>query len=169
LNCPAPSAIIILKWVLHSVLLRDLVSATFDHLDLRPAGAQFDRCFEELYEHFARPGVWQLFPEVQEVLARLSQMYRLAIISNFDGRLRRILADLNVTQYFEQIIVSSEVGADKPHREIFDAALEAMDVSPELSVHVGDHPVLDWEAAESVGISAFKLKRPENSLSDLPY
>ncbi len=146
---------------------RSLVSNTFERIDLIPDGEKFDHCFAEMYEHFARPGVWKLFPEAEEVLLRLSKAYRLAVISNFDGRLHRILADLNVSVLFEQIVVSSEVGADKPHSEIFEAALQRMRVSPEQAMHIGDDPSLDWEAAEAVGIPVFKLNRPQNSLVDL--
>ena len=147
---------------------RDLVSKTFEHADLEPVGGKFEGCFADLYERFARPGVWTLFSEVEDVLVQLRRTYRLAVLSNFDGRLHRILADLDVARHFERIIVSSEVGADKPHREIFEAALRAMHVSREKAMHVGDHPMLDWEAAEAIGISVFRLNRPTNSLLDLP-
>ncbi len=146
---------------------RTLVSNTFRQIELVPEGEKFDRCFAEMYEHFARPGVWKLFPEVEKVLLRLSNGYRLAVISNFDRRLYRILADLNVFGHFEQIFVSSEVGADKPHPEIFEAALQEMRVSPEQAMHIGDDPTLDWEAAGAVGIPVFKLDRPQNSLVNL--
>jgi len=146
---------------------RTLVSKTFERIELLPTGEKFDRCFAELYEHFARPGVWRLFPEVDEVLLRLSKAYRLSVISNFDGRLHKILTDLKTSGYFERIVVSSETGADKPHREIFDAALRAMQVRPEHAMHIGDDPVLDWQAAEAAGIPVFKLDRPQNSLRDL--
>jgi putative hydrolase of the HAD superfamily len=146
---------------------RTLVSNTFERIELIPTGEKFDRCFAELYEHFARPGVWRLFPEVEEVLPRLSKAYRLAVISNFDGRLRKILTDLKTSEYFERIVVSSEAGADKPHPEIFEAALQAMQVRPEHAMHIGDDPVLDWQAAKAAGIPVFELDRPQNSLRDL--
>ena len=57
---------------------------------------QLDRhlYFEALYTEFTRPGVWELFPEVRDALAQLRPRFRLGLISNFDGRLRPILAHL---------------------------------------------------------------------------
>ena len=63
-----------------------------------------DNFFEIAYEHFAEAGVWQLFPEVIDVLEQLRPKYRLAVISSFDGRLRMILEQLGISQYFAQYL-----------------------------------------------------------------
>ncbi|RRT71413.1 hypothetical protein B296_00008271, partial [Ensete ventricosum] len=51
------------------------------------------------------------------------EVYELAVVSNFDTRLRKLLKDLNVAHLFDAIIISSEVGFEKPAAEIFRAAL----------------------------------------------
>uniref|UniRef100_A0A453QFQ0 Uncharacterized protein n=1 Tax=Aegilops tauschii subsp. strangulata TaxID=200361 RepID=A0A453QFQ0_AEGTS len=48
---------------------------------------------------------------------------KLAVVSNFDTRLRKLLKDLNVSHLFDAIVVSSEVGYEKPAPEIFKIAL----------------------------------------------
>jgi putative hydrolase of the HAD superfamily len=53
-----------------------------------------DNFFEVAYEHFAEAGVWELYPEVVDVLEELQPRFELAIVSNFDGRLRVILERL---------------------------------------------------------------------------
>ncbi|GAA3314664.1 hypothetical protein GCM10020331_007770 [Ectobacillus funiculus] len=45
-------------------------------------------------------------------------------------------------------------GLKKPQAEIFLRALERLDVSPEESVYVGDHPENDVIAARNVGMNA---------------
>ena len=147
---------------------RELVGRVLDRCGVAAGALDRDAYFAELYEEFTRPGVWELFPEVCPVLAELHAHYRLGIISNFDGRLRTILQHLGIARYFQPIVISSEVGADKPDRWIFQHALERAGVLPDAALHVGDDPVRDWQAAESAGLRCFHLTRPANSLRDLP-
>lgn len=123
--------------------------------------------FETLYMEFTRPGVWELFPEVREVLTTLLPRYRLGIISNFDGRLRPILTHLGVLELFDPIVISSEMGADKPDARIFQRALTQARSTAAQSLHIGDDPQADWQGAREAGLQVFRLERPANSLRDL--
>ena len=127
-----------------------------------------DNFFEIAYEHFAEVGVWELYPEVRGVLEQLQPHFQLAVISNFDGRLRLILEHLGISKFFRHVFVSSELGADKPDPEIYQRALQFINLKPNEVVHVGDDPERDWEAASAAGLSIFRLDRQENSLRDVP-
>jgi putative hydrolase of the HAD superfamily len=144
--------------------LVDLVLA-----QVAPSLSELDRdnFFEIAYEHFAEPGVWELYPEVPSVLDQLQPRFQLAVISNFDGRLRFILQHLGISKFFADIFISSEIGADKPDPEIFRRALKFIDLKPNEVLHVGDDPERDWAAASAAGLSTFQLDRPNNSLRDL--
>ena len=48
-------------------------------------GLNRDAYFAELWNEFAQPGVWALYPETREVLTELRGRFRLGVISNFDG------------------------------------------------------------------------------------
>ncbi len=146
---------------------RELVEGVLDRC--RISGAQLDRTtyFEELYREFTRPGIWEPFPEVHEILAALRPRFRLGVISNFDGRLRSILRHLDLADILDPVVVSSEVGADKPDAWIFHRALELAGVEPGEALHVGDDPVCDWQGAGAAGLNVFRLERPANSLRDL--
>ena len=146
---------------------RQLVDHVFD--SVAPSVNEFDRdnFFEVAYEHFAEAGVWQPFPEVLDVLESLAPDFKLAVVSNFDGRLRMVLEHLGISRFFSQVFVSSELGADKPDPEIFDRALRFMELPSAAVVHVGDDPERDWAAAEAAGLQVFRLHRPDNSLRDL--
>jgi putative hydrolase of the HAD superfamily len=126
-----------------------------------------DNFFEIAYEHFAEAGVWELYPEVIEVLDQLHGRFHLAVVSNFDGRLRMILEQLGVSKYFRHVFVSSEIGADKPGPEIFRRALRYVDLASNEVLHVGDDAERDWRAADAAGLSIFQLDREQNSLRDL--
>src|SRR6266446_3022867 len=146
---------------------RKLVDVVLDQV--APSLSEFDRdnFFEIAYEHFAEAAVWELYPEVPEVLEKLRPPLQLAVISNFDGRLRFILQHLGISKFFTHIFVSSEVGADKPDPEIYRRALKFIDLKPNEVLHVGDDPERDWEAASAAGLSIFRLDRRKNSLRDL--
>ena len=147
---------------------RELVDLVLDQV--APSLNEFDRdnFFEIAYEHFAEAGVWELYPEVRGVLEQLQPHFQLAVISNFDGRLRLILEHLGISKLFRHVFVSSELGADKPDPEIYQHALQFIDLKPNEVLHVGDDPERDWEAASAAGLSIFRLDRQENSLRDVP-
>src|ERR1700720_3017711 len=146
---------------------RELVDLVLDQV--APSLSEFDRdnFFEVAYEHFAEAGVWELYPEVSDVLEQLATRFQLAVISNFDGRLRFILQHLGISKFFSHIFISSEIGADKPDPEIYQRALKLIDLKANEVLHVGDDPERDWEAAGTAGLSIFRLDRPKNSLRDL--
>jgi putative hydrolase of the HAD superfamily len=138
----------------------DAVAPSLNELDR-------DNFFEIAYEHFAEAGVWELYPDVIEVLENLRNRFQLAVISNFDGRLRMILEQLGISRFFPHVFISSEIGADKPDPEIFRRALKLIGLRPDEVLHVGNDPERDWKAATAAGLSIFELEREKNSLRDL--
>jgi putative hydrolase of the HAD superfamily len=146
---------------------RQLVDLVLDQTAPSLGELDRDNFFEIAYEHFAEAGVWELYPEVLEVLEQLSPRFQLAVVSNFDGRLRMILGQLGVSKFFKQIFLSSELGVDKPDPEIFRRASNLIRLEPNEVLHVGDDPERDWKAATAAGLSIFQLDRKKNSLRDL--
>jgi putative hydrolase of the HAD superfamily len=145
---------------------RQLVELVLDQV--APSLSEYDRdnFFEIAYEHFAEAGVWELYPDVPDVLERLQPRFQLAVISNFDGRLRFILEHLRISKFFACLFISSEMGADKPDPEIFRRALKLMSLKPNQVLYVGDDPERDWKAATAAGLSIFRLDRQKNSFYD---
>ena len=146
---------------------RELVDQVIDQVAPRTSELDRDAFFEVAYSHFAEAGVWELYPDVIEVLEALRPRFDLAVVSNFDGRLRMILEQLGVSQFFSHVFLSSELGADKPDPLIYQRALKLSRFAPNETLHVGDDPVRDWRGAEAAGLSVFRLDRPRNSLRDL--
>ena len=148
---------------------RDLVERVFDKVLTDDERRRFDlpAYFERVYAHFAEPGVWAAYPDVAAGLADLrADGYRLGVVSNFDRRLRRVLADLGLGECFEHVVISSEVGVDKPDPRIFRHALERFGVAADGVLHVGDDPRKDW-GAEAAGLRVFRLERPRHTLADV--
>jgi putative hydrolase of the HAD superfamily len=146
---------------------RELVDLVLDQVAPSLSELDHDNFFEIAYEHFAEGGVWELYPEVRGVLEELQPRFELAVISNFDGRLRVILQHLGISRFFSHVFISSELGADKPDPEIYGRGIKLMNLKPNEVLHVGDDPKRDWEAASATGLSIFQLNRKRNSLRDL--
>jgi putative hydrolase of the HAD superfamily len=146
---------------------REVVGRVLDRCGVGVGEVERGPFFEELYAEFVRPAVWRLYPEVPEVLAALAGRFELGVITNFDGRYRAIAEQLGIAHHFRHVVISSEVGADKPEPRIFQHALERAGIPAAEALHAGDDPICDWEGAERAGLRVFRLDRPRNSLRDL--
>ena len=101
-----------------------------------------------------------LLPYAAETLDRLSKRYKLAIVSDTgiaSGRAQNRVLDLHeVRRYFVATVYSSEVGHTKPRREMFQAALNALQVAPAEALHVGDIERTDVVGAVGMGMRAIR-------------
>ena len=134
-----------------------LVDATFRGLTDQPPSQTF---FAELYDRFASPDSWRIFPDVLPTLDALAvRGLKLGVISNWDERLRPLLKRLKLAGYFETIVVSREVRASKPARAIFRHTVRRLGLPTEAVLHVGDSMSMDVRGAQAAGLSALLLKR----------
>ncbi|HEY2105795.1 MAG TPA: HAD-IA family hydrolase, partial [Candidatus Binataceae bacterium] len=121
----------------------------------------FDAYFDALFEFFGDCANWVVFDDVFPALEDLRGAgLRLAVISNFDSRLYRLLQGLGLQRYFDSVTISSEAGYAKPDPELFNFALAAMGTSADEALHVGDAPHLDVAGANAAGIEAILIRRP---------
>ena len=76
--------------------------------------------FERLWNHFGQPRHWRLYNDVAGAFGKLTKRgYRLGIASNFDARLRQIVAGHPPLAACNEVFVSSEVGFTKPDLRFF--------------------------------------------------
>jgi putative hydrolase of the HAD superfamily len=139
----------------------EIVDATFHGLSKSPPSQTF---FSELYNYFAQPESWRVFPDVLPTLDGLaSEGMKLGVISNWDERLRPLLSELRLDRYFETIVVSCEVGFAKPSPVIFEIAAEKLCRAAGSILHVGDSPDLDADGARAAGFQSCLLRRGNGS------
>jgi len=120
----------------------------------------FDDFFEEVFEAFGHATHWKLFPETLEVLTQLkARGFELGIISNFDSRYFQVARALEIHPYFDSVTISSLAGAAKPASKIFSFALEQHMLNPDEALHVGDHPIEDYEGARQAGLHTVLIDR----------
>lgn len=127
-----------------------------------------DNHFERIYNSFTGTNYWRVFDDVVETLKMLKKMkMKLGVISNWDTRLLTILKDVELYDYFDKIIISSEVGYEKPSPEIFEIAAETLGVPLESSIFVGDSPDKDVLAANHAGMKGILIARDGFDFPDL--
>jgi len=135
----------------------ELVDAAFAGFVPVPPSRTF---FGELYRRFAFPKAWEVFPDVLPALRALKRRgFRLAVISNWDQRLRPLLCRLRLLNFFDVVVVSGEVGFTKPSPAIFEIAARRLRLSPNEILHVGDEPGSDWRGAREAGFRSALLAR----------
>lgn len=131
-----------------------------------PEPRTFDTFFRTLFRHYAQPSAWTLYPEVPDFLEGASALGPLAVVSNFDDRLAPILDGLGIGPFFEHIVTSADARVRKPHRGIFDLALDRLNAAPGETHHCGDSHHADYEGARAAGMHAFHLDRSQHTLLD---
>jgi putative hydrolase of the HAD superfamily len=113
-----------------------------------------------LYERFTKHESYRLFPDALPTLKALKQAdLTLGVISNFEEWLEEMLTAWEVAPLFDFLVISGKEGIEKPEPRIFEIALEKAGTRPEESVYVGDHPRIDIEAAESLGMTGVLIDR----------
>lgn len=116
--------------------------------------------FPAVYERFARAEVWRVYEDVGPALEALVLAdVRLAVISNWDERLRPLLVALGLDRWFEVIVISQEVGFQKPSSVIFEQAYRSLGLAPGEILHVGDSVVEDLEGPRAVGMQSVRIQR----------
>jgi putative hydrolase of the HAD superfamily len=84
---------------------------------------------------------------------------RLAVVSNWDFTLERVLEAAGILDRVEFAIASLPFGAEKPDPAIFAEAARRLGLPPREILHVGDDPIADFEGARAAGFQALLLDR----------
>ena len=135
----------------------ELADGIFEGLTSTPPSRTF---FPDLYARFAEKSAWRVFADVGPALHRMRHLgIKIGLISNWDERLRPLLADLGLARDFDAVIISCEEGVSKPDPAIFKIAAERLGVQPPGVLHVGDSWREDFEGALEAGCRALLVSR----------
>ncbi len=133
--------------------------------------------FEKVCEEFNLPkdsekiealvGLWNKswmlarpYYEVEDMLQKLSQKYRLVLISNTDCfSIPRTLEKFNLGRFFEKIFLSYEQGLLKNDPDFFKTVFAELNVNSEECVLVGDSLESDMAAAQNSNIKGILIDR----------
>jgi putative hydrolase of the HAD superfamily len=109
-----------------------------------------------LSDYFLNIG--QLVEKQEWVIALLKQLrkiFRIGAVTNGGSNNQRTkLKTAGLQSSFDYILISEEVGIQKPNPEIFKMALNALKAEPTCALHVGDDPVNDVIGSKGAGVMA---------------
>ncbi|MAF32492.1 MAG: HAD family hydrolase [Desulfobacterales bacterium] len=96
----------------------------------------------------------RLIPGVTEILTDLKGQYHLGLLSNFTHpqAAMTIIDQLNLTPFFETIVISGDVGYRKPHPRIFDRFVDNLKTERGKTLFIGDDLEADVQGAERSGL-----------------
>jgi putative hydrolase of the HAD superfamily len=127
-------------------------SRTFIQLGVHPE--RIPQQFEDDYVRIT-PTKTNLFLGSEKVLAYLQKKYSLHIISN--GFKESTLTKMEVSglnPYFSNVIISEDVGINKPDKAIFEYALDKARALKHESIMIGDSIEADIRGAQGFGMKA---------------
>lgn len=137
----------------------------------------FERMGEEIDEETARKYFdlylnayergWKLYSDVEPFLEDLDG-YRLGVLSNGDpDQQRKKLHETGLSEYFEEVVISGDLGISKPDKRIFEEMIELMEVEPPEIMYVGDDYEADFLGAYNVGINPCLLDRGSDGVDEV--
>ena len=113
-----------------------------------PSFADYCSFLSEKFKRYAVP-----YEFTKPMLLELKNKgIKLGIITNGKSETQRSkIRLLEFEDIFDEIIVSEEVGAEKPSTKPFEVMSERLGIAPENLIYVGDFPVNDIEASRKAG------------------
>jgi HAD superfamily hydrolase (TIGR01549 family) len=118
---------------------------------------------------YGRKKLFRFYYDAEETLSLLSQKYKLGIIANQSNDVLQLLDKFNFRDFFNVVIISSEVNINKPDPRIFQLAMNraANNLNLKCYVMIGDRLDTDIGPANKLGMktirytnSLFRLQEP---------
>lgn len=134
-----------LTFLRHTVLTQAATAAGYTEFLVDEAFAVFDEVRNDV----------DMFPEARPALVALRERFTLIAVTNGNADLKKV----GIDDLFHAHINAAMVGAAKPDRTIFDAAVDAGGASASETLHVGDHPLYDVQGARAAGLRAVWVNR----------
>lgn len=125
---------------------------------------------QELADTFCRealgriPTKNKLIEGAKELLEYLRPKYNLYILSNgFKELQSRKMCTVGIDKYFDALILSEDIGVNKPNRELYEYALQKTASTTEDSIMIGDMFETDIVGAANIGMKQiyFNPKKKE--------
>lgn len=115
-----------------------------------------------------RTGLFEHFPETTEILDVLQGTVRLVLATNGASDLQRLKLEASgLAGYFDDVLVSADIGFAKPHPIFFENAIRLAGAGPEQIRMVGDNIRKDIGGAQEAGIRGIWVNRKDREPGDI--
>ncbi len=135
------------KWwgVMNAHFYRSFLSLGISEPDAKTAS-------EKVRDIIMQPSNYNLFDDTVDVLKKAKEKgHTNIILSNNYPELQCVTDALDITRYFDNMVISGLVGYDKPRQEIFDIAKSLY--KNENYVMIGDNPIADILGGKAAGMT----------------
>ena len=107
---------------------------------------------------------FSLLPDAEQVVQYLASKYSLTILSNGFKEVQYYkFAHSGLAKYFTHLIISEEVGINKPNPKLFELALEKNGVTANDALMIGDSYSSDIAGAKAAGIDQLWIHEGETT------
>lgn len=126
--------------------------------------------FNNAYIKYKDRFFWSSYPFTKDTLLDLKKKeYGIGLLSNWDRSLRRILEKEGILKMMDEVVISSEVGYEKPDEKIFSIALEKAAVKAEEALLVGDNYYDDVLGARKVNMDAVLINPGQLGIEEIDF
>lgn len=140
----------------HTLLLKK-VALEISYLPIQPDETTRAQWVEKIAA-FCDNAARQCINEALPMLEQLHETYPMMLVSNFYGNIDEVLRDYGIRHLFKGIIESAVVGVRKPNPTLFRLGVDALELTPQDVLVVGDSLRKDIEPAEQLGCHVLWLK-----------
>jgi putative hydrolase of the HAD superfamily len=101
-----------------------------------------------------------VYADTARALEKLSRSHFLGLLTNGASDLqRRKIEGAGLAGYFDQVLISGDIGIGKPDRRAFEMLLTRLKASAETTLMIGDSLTSDVQGAQRAGLRGVWIKR----------
>lgn len=131
-------------------------SELLNNLSIKPDAKTID----VFIKRFSDPDSYMLYDDaLQTIEALKNKNLTIGVVSNFEEWCEELLEKMLIKHLLDFVVVSANVGFEKPDIRIFKEALRLSKSKPDETIHVGDNPYADVGGAAKIGIYPVLIDR----------
>lgn len=128
--------------------------------------ADLDKIYVRFRELLTDVNNYKLYDDTEETLKKCVELgYKNYLITNNYPEIIENIEKLNIAKFFNDYVVSSHIGYEKPRKEFFDYAKKIAE-NPDVAYVIGDNPIADIQGGNMAGFKTVAVHECKNSNAD---
>jgi HAD superfamily hydrolase (TIGR01509 family) len=109
--------------------------------------------------------MYKMYDKIPQTLSMLQKKYKLALVSNCAVGTDRVIRSLGLSDFFDCIILSYQVGVRKPNKRLYLEALKCLGLEADKCVFVADE-ISDLEGAREIGLKTILVLQGHSTFQE---